>query len=197
MGSSRSHEPTWRERAQPGRKEAKTHSSLQAEAENTCWVCVLHYGPVATRDPPLSQTYIETTPFRAIPVCKKHYEADMCHCCLRAEPDINALQLTRQQDNRSFGFDDWASAFVCKRCRHQAIDKAYNEYPIRFRIPPNVPSSYQQYYLDLGQGNARTVIEHMYAVSWAVDYLQLEFEYAEETKRWKNLIKNDYLRRGQ
>jgi hypothetical protein len=196
MGSSKNLEPTWLERAQPGRKEAKTHSSLQAEAEGTCWVCVFSYGPSNTAFPPVSQIYIETTPFDAIPVCKNHYDADMCHSCLAIESEHHLLFLKRQEDEASFGLTDRASTFVCRKCRHQAIEKAYNAYPTKFQFS-RVPSAVHSQYLDRGIGTAMAAVEHLHAISWAEDNLGLADDLEQVTQDWRKTVVQQYRRQGQ
>lgn len=196
MGSSRNQGPTWLERAQPGRKEAKTHSSLQAEAERTCWVCVFYCGPGNTLSPPISQALLETTPFDTIPVCKKHYDADMCHCCLSIESDRNLLFLSRQEDEASFGLEDRESSFVCRKCRNQAIENAYNAFSNKFEFS-RVPSAAYHLYLDRGYGTAAAVVDNLYAHAWAEEYIQLGEELDEATKRWKQTLVKDCHRQGQ
>lgn len=200
MGSSKGPEtPAWLQRAHPGRKQAKNHSSLLSEAEKTCWLCVLHSGPTICVGiaPPVARTHIETTAFRQIPVCERHYEMPLCHCCLIWDnPERSIHSLTRQHDFQSFRLADWKATEVCRKCRLHALEKTYQQHVPRFAVAP-VPSNAHAAYLDQGSGTAAGAIEHMFALAWAADYLKLELECELELKRMKNIIKNDYLKRNQ
>jgi hypothetical protein len=193
-GSSRRRDPTWHERVLPGRKEPKIHSSLQAEAENTCWICVLHNGPVNVPFPPAVRLYMETTPFRAIPVCDAHGDLELCHCCLQFEHEADPLNLRNPDDYDSFQIDDVAGATVCERCRIDAVQKALDNYPIKFQAQSGLSAVYYNY-VRAGRHTALRAVENLYATWYARMYLELEDEYIEAMKRWKSELKADFQRR--
>lgn len=193
-GSSRIRIPTWNERVQPGRKEPKIHSSLRAEAENTCWVCLLQHGPVNLPFPALAKTYIETTPFHNIPVCNTHYELDLCHCCLQLDSEADSLNLHPPLDYDSFEIDDAANAAACERCRVDAFQNALNQFPIRFQ-PPYMFTTSHLTYLRSGRGTAAGTVENLYATWFAQEYLGLEDEYTDAMEKLKAEIKVECHRR--
>lgn len=170
------------------------HSSLQAEAENTCWICVLHHGPINMPFPPLGKSYMETTPFRAIPVCDAHGDAEICHCCLQMENEVEPLNLRNPEDYESFQIDDVSGSLVCERCRVDAILKALDNYPIRFQAQPAL-SAVHFNYVRAGELTALHAVEDMYATWYGRKYLELEDEYVEALKRYKGEIRADLQRR--
>lgn len=199
MGSSRGQEtPVWLQRVHPGRKQAKNHSSLQSEAEKTCWLCVLYQGPTPCMGkPPIARAHIETTAFRMIPVCQRHHDMPLCNCCLTWDnPERSVCSLTRQHDFQSFRLSDLRTTEVCRNCRQQAVEKVYREHYSRFRMS-SIPSQAYHLYADQGIGTAVGAVEHMYALAWAMQTLHLDFECEEELQRLKDNIKSDYLKRNQ
>mgnify|MGYP006950206782 FL=1 len=193
-GSSRVSDPRWNDRVQPGRKEPKMHSSLRAEAENTCWLCVLQHGPANMPFPPTAKVYLETTPFHNMPVCDPHAEHELCHCCLQLERPPDILHLCAVHDYESFHLDDPSIARVCLTCRFVALHKALMEFPIKF-TPSSSLSIYHYNYLHLGKGTAVGAIEHMYATCYAQTYLGLDDEYMDAMKAWRNEVRIDCEKR--
>ncbi|KAJ9125406.1 hypothetical protein QFC22_000366 [Naganishia vaughanmartiniae] len=60
-----------------------------------------------------------------------------------------------------------------------------------------IPSSASQLYVEQGLGTAAAAVEHMHALAWATETLHLGLECAEELKKMKGGIRNDYLKRNQ
>lgn len=170
------------------------HSSLRAEAENTCWICVLHHGPINMPFPPSAKIYIETTPFHNIPICDAHAEHELCHCCLQLDRQDDPLHLCAPQDYDSFHIEDPSIARVCGRCRFDAVQKAFIEFPVRFKPCPSLSICHQNY-LHLGRGTAARAVEHMYATWYAQTHLGLDDEYADVLKAWGNEVRIDCERR--